>query len=793
VNDEPSPAFRPTEPQPDQGRYHALFEAIDEGFCIIEFLDGPHGPLSDYIHVEANAAYAKHAGIENVVGQKVREMVPDEADGWVELYGGVLSTGKPIRFERELVATARYLELSAFRIEPPELRQVAVLFRDMTARRRTEKALRESEARYRGLINASNQVLYRHNADWTQMQQLSGGGFLEDTDAPDPDWFAKYIHPDDQGFVWEKIQEAIRNKSVFELEHRVFREDGTIGWTSSRSIPVLDENGEIVEWFGAASDVSMRHEAEDALRESEERFRKLADDSPIMVWVTDKDAQCTYLSRHWYEFTGQRKEEALGLGWLEAVHPDDRGWSGERFLSANEKQEPFQFEYRLRNRDGEYRWAIDAASPRFGSDGEFLGYVGSVVDIHDRKQLEDTLSSRVAEEIEARLEAEDALRQAQKMETLGQLTGGIAHDFNNLLQIISGNLDIVRRNLPPESARLNRSVENAMKGSERAAVLTQRLLAFSRRQPLAPKVIDANKLVSGMSELLHRTLGENYAIETVLGSGLWKIEADPNQLESALLNLAVNARDAMNDGGRLTIETTNAHIDQGYADLHSGVFPGQYVLICVSDTGDGMDVETVERAFEPFFTTKAVGKGTGLGLSMVYGFVKQSGGHVKIYSEAEQGTTVKIYLPRYRGSELEDIGERVDQSVPEGDADATILVCEDDADVRTLSATCLRELGYRVIEAADGEAALRIIAGGENRIDLLFTDVVLPGMTGAVLAKQAKELIPALKVLFTTGYARNAIVHHGRLDAGVELISKPFTYADLATRIRDLLDARDTD
>jgi PAS domain S-box-containing protein len=402
--------------------------------------------------------------------------------------------------------------------------------------------------------------------------------------------------------------------------------------------------------------------------------------------------------------------------------------------------------------------------------------------------LNENLEFRVAEEIERRSQSEEALRQLQKMETVGQLTGGIAHDFNNLLQIVSGNLDIVRRNLPADSARLRRSVDNAMKGADRAAILTQRLLAFSRRQPLAPKVLDPNKLVSGMSEMLHRTLGETYSIETVLASGLWRIEADPNQLESALLNLAVNARDAMPEGGKLTIETANTHLDRRYAEVNSGALPGQYVVICVTDTGEGMDRETAEKAFEPFFTTKGVGKGTGLGLSMVYGFVKQSGGHIKIYSEPGEGTTVKIYLPRYLGGSAEAVADEAEVQAPEGDPNATILVCEDDEDVRALSADSLRGLGYAVIEAADGESALRMLQG-DLPVDLLFTDVVLPGMTGATLAKEARALRPELKVLFTTGYARNAIVHQGRLDPGVELISKPFSYSDLAIRIRDLLDA----
>ena len=371
-------------------------------------------------------------------------------------------------------------------------------------------------------------------------------------------------------------------------------------------------------------------------------------------------------------------------------------------------------------------------------------------EIEDRRRAEDallelnaTLEQQVTERTEQLRLNEEALRQAQKMEAVGQLTGGVAHDFNNLLQIIIGNLETLQRNLPGGAGRLQRSAGHAMNGARRAASLTQRLLAFARRQPLDPKAVDVNVLVSGMSELLHRTLGEHISIEAVRGAGLWRVEADQNELEAALLNLAVNARDAMPDGGRLTIETANAHIDEAYAASHIEVQPGQYVAISVSDTGTGMDEKTIIQAFEPFFTTKAAGKGTGLGLSQVYGFVKQSGGHVKIYSEIGEGTTIKIYLPRLHG-EAQSSTEPDDLPVPEGAQEETILVVEDDDDVRFYTVEVLRELGYRVIEASDGPSGLRVLER-EPRVDLLFTDVVLPNnMTGAQVAAKASELRPAL-------------------------------------------------
>ncbi|MGZ2384828.1 ATP-binding protein [Rhizobium leguminosarum] len=381
----------------------------------------------------------------------------------------------------------------------------------------------------------------------------------------------------------------------------------------------------------------------------------------------------------------------------------------------------------------------------------------------------------------------DALRQAQKMEAVGQLTGGVAHDFNNLLQIIVGNLDTLMRTLPPEAGRLRRAASQAMNGARRAAALTQRLLAFARRQALDPKPVDANALIRGMSELLHRTIGEIYQIEVVLAGGLWRTEADPNELESALLNLVINARDAMPGGGKLTVETFNAHLDEAYAAMHAEVIPGQYAAISVSDTGTGMEAETLSRVFEPFFTTKDQGKGTGLGLSQVYGFVKQSKGHVKIYSEVGEGTTVKIYLPRLlaEGAE-EEVAERA--PIPEAADGEFILVVEDDPDVRAYSVESLRELGYQILEAKDGPTALQLLAA-HGPVNLIFTDVVLPGgMSGADVVARAREMYPEMKALFTTGYSRNAIVHHGRLDKGVNLLTKPFSFEDLAVRIRDVLD-----
>ena len=388
-------------------------------------------------------------------------------------------------------------------------------------------------------------------------------------------------------------------------------------------------------------------------------------------------------------------------------------------------------------------------------------------------------------EAERRDQAEQALRQAQKMEAVGQLTGGVAHDFNNLLTIIIGNLGIAKRGVV--EARAERALNYALAGAERAAQLTQRLLAFSRRQPLDPRAVDANKMIMSMSDLLTRSLGENIELETIGGAGLWKVEADVSELESTLLNLALNARDAMPDGGKLTIETSNAYLDDEYCRLHTDVRPGQYILIAVTDSGAGMSTETIERAFEPFYTTKEAGKGTGLGLSQVYGFMKQSGGHVKIYSEVGEGTTIKLYLPRYDVDEamapVED-----DQAGAEHGRGETILIVEDDDGVRQYASEILRDLNYLIIEAKDSASALRLL-DADKKFDLMLTDVVLPGKNGRELADEVERRRPETKIIFMTGYSRNAIVHHGRLDRGTELITKPLIERVLARKIRQVLDA----
>jgi PAS domain S-box-containing protein len=451
------------------------------------------------------------------------------------------------------------------------------------------------------------------------------------------------------------------------------------------------------------------------------------------------------------------------IAYARIIHPEDQDRVWREVQSAVAESRPFQLSYRIHTATGEEKWVWEQGCCVATDSGTYLE--GFISDITERKLVEDQL------------------RQAQKMEVVGQLTGGVAHDFNNLLAIMIGNLELAAETAEPGTEHHNH-ISRALSAAERGATLTRQLLAFSRKQVLQPQLVDLNKLVPRATELLHRALGEHVEVETVLAGGLWKTLVDPGQLEHALLNLAVNARDAMPTGGRLTIETANARLDEDYRQLNRYALPGPYVMLAVSDTGTGMPPEVAARAFEPFFTTKEVGKGSGLGLSMVYGFVKQSGGHVKIYSEVGRGTTVKLYFPRAR-EQATPILERPAAAAPPGGR--TILVVEDDPDVRRLSTEALGDAGYRILEASDGQTALGILKDG-HEVDLLFTDLVLPGgVDGIGVAEQARAMCPNIKVLFTTGYSYNAAKRTNGIEETADVLAKPFRKTELIRKIREVL------
>ncbi|HWK00849.1 MAG TPA: response regulator [Xanthobacteraceae bacterium] len=554
--------------------------------------------------------------------------------------------------------------------------------------------------------------------------------------------------------------------------------------------------------------VIRRRVSERELEESERRFRAVADTMPQLVWSIRPDGRYDYYNQRCLEFAGGPPNE-YGGAWQELIHPDDIERARETWRRALKSGGRYESELRLRGADGEYHWFLARAVPVRNSEGGIERWFGSSTDISDivearnalermNERQEKLVADRTAEladanlrlraEISERARAEEQLRHAHKMEALGQLTGGVAHDFNNLLTVVIGNIEALQRRLGKTGdPALREYAAFAMQGGKRAAALTQRLLAFARGQPLEPQPVDLNELLSGMSELLARTVGERVTMQTIFAEDLWTTEVDPNQFESVLLNLAANSRDAMPEGGEFTVETAKTSLDDKFTAHHSDVKSGDYVLVRVSDTGVGMDKDTLARVFEPFFTTKPVGQGTGLGLSQLYGFIKQSGGHVTLDSELGKGTTVKLYLPR-SAVEKSALVPKLRELAPEPPKQDTVLVVEDDEDVRRYAVSMLHELGYCVIEAGDGAAALRQLEA-HPEVRFLFSDVGLPGdYNGRELAEEAVRRRPYLKVLFTTGYGLDGIIHEGRLDAGVQLLTKPFTFEEFSEKVQKVFE-----
>lgn len=819
-----------------EARYGALFAAMATGFCVIEMkFDAADRPV-DYRIVEGNKAFEEMTGLVDPYGKWVSEIAPGLEQHWFDLYGGVARTGEPVRFENPADIFGRWYDVQALRIGQPGAWQVAILFNNITERKQSEtrqNALLELNDAIRDLTDAgeiaqaSAQVLAR-----TMGVSRAGYGTVDtaaetitiarDFNQPGVNSIAGVLSFRDYGSYIEDIKrgetvaiddvardprtadtaEALRAISAGSFVNMPLMEQGRVvamvfvNHATARHYTDSDLRlmREVAERVRTATE---RARSEAALRDSEAQFRVFAQATPIQIWASWADGSLYWFNPQVYAYSGLAEGALDGTtGWGKVVHPDDLDWASERWVQALASGQVYENEFRIRRHDGVYRTFMVRAEPVHDEEGRILRWVGSNTDIEDlRRQsaelarFNETLEEQVAERTSALMQAEEALRQSQKMEAVGQLTGGIAHDFNNLLAGISGSLELITNRIAQgRHAEVERFTVAAQGAAKRAAALTHRLLAFSRRQTLDPKPTDPNRLIRGMEDLVRRTTGPGIEVEVVAGAGLWPVLIDAHQLENAVLNLCINARDAMPSGGRLTIETGNRWIDARTAKAQD-LEPGQYVSICVSDTGTGMAPEVAARAFEPFFTTKPLGEGTGLGLSMIYGFVRQSGGQVRIYSEAGEGAMICLYLPRHFGEvDDADLIPEVEQA-PRAQAGETVMVVDDEPTVRMLVAEILHELGYQCIEASDGVAGLKLLQSGA-RIDLLVTDVGLPGgMNGRQMADAARIDRPDLKVLFITGYAENAVVGNGHLDPGMHVMTKPFAMEALGSRIRELIEA----
>ena len=593
--------------------------------------------------------------------------------------------------------------------------------------------------------------------------------------------FSTFYTPEDRAAgLPHKALSTAREAGRFSSEGWRVRKDGSRFWALVVIDAIRDESGELIGFAKVTRDITERQEAYWNAIESERRYRRLVEAVvDYAIFQLDPTGHVSTWNTGAERIKGYAREDIIGQHFSRFYTEEDRNAGvPQKALQQAASTGRYEAEGRRVRKDGTLFWASVVIDSIYDESGHLIGFAKVTRDVTERVEAQRRLE-----------ETQDQLAASQKLEAVGQLSGGIAHDFNNLLMIVIGNLETAQRHLRRDNTgpNLQRLLSNASRGAQRAAALTSRLLAFSRRQALDPKSLNVNTFLGGVVEFLHRSLGEQIEIEAGGGAGLWQIEVDPNHLDSALVNLAINARDAMPNGGKLTIEAANIYVDSDYAASNPEMTPGQYVLISVTDTGTGMSADALSHSFEPFFTTKELGQGTGLGLSQVYGFVKQSGGHVKIYSEVGHGTSVKIYLPRHVGQAL-DADTLADEPLAEGDPTETILVVEDDADVRSYLAEILRTLRYRVVTTANAKTALMTLRANAQHFDLLLTDIVMPGMTGRELGKQAKQLRPGLKVLYMSGYSRNAVVHQGRLDEGVELLQKPVSQGELANRVRTILD-----
>jgi PAS domain S-box-containing protein len=653
---------------------------------------------------------------------------------------------------------------------------------DITERKRTEDELYDSRERLNTIVTQATVGIAQ--TDIHGVFLLVNDRFCEITGHPRATLLGhamrEFTHPDDLPGNLAAVDTMMATGEPFVIEKRYLRADGSPVWVNNHISLTRDAQGAPQYTIAVVQDITARKYAEEALRKLNETLElqvaertrerdRLWRVSGDLLAVAAADGGLISVNPAWTRVLGWTEAELMEMSYSSLRHPDDHEASWAEHVHIADGRRAVRFDSRFNHKDGTYRWISWTG---ISEDG--------VIYVLGRDVTVERGASESLRQIE------EALRQSQKMEAVGQLTGGLAHDFNNILTGIVGSLDLLQTRIGQgrvtEAARY---IKSAMTSAHRAAALTHRLLAFARRQPLDPKPLDVNRLIGSMEELLRRSIGERIAIELVAAGGLWPTYCDPNQLENVLLNLAINARDAMPEGGRLTIETTNTHLDDAYAARIRDVSRGQYICLSVTDTGTGMTPDVIARAFDPFFTTKPIGQGTGLGLSMVYGFAKQSNGHARIYSEVGQGTTIKLYLPRYRGQvEDDDVANDIDER-PGGEGEI-VLVIEDDPVVRELVVEILQESGYRTLQAGDGPAGLKIIRSGQ-RIDLLVTDVGLPGMNGRQFADAARLERPELKVLFVTGYAENAALASGFLEHGMTMITKPFAVDLLIERVREMI------
>ncbi|WP_228016938.1 PAS domain-containing sensor histidine kinase [Synechocystis sp. LEGE 06083] len=693
---------------------------------------------------------------------------PDDREASIAVYQSFMEENAPrIAFEHRVTTRdgdVRYVKGFGERHWTPDGEIVVGCVQDITSFIRNRDKLTQAEYLLRLAGEKARLGGWRVELDppvvtWTSETAVIHG-MPAGYSPPDVATAVQFYAPEFREFIMEVFERCVQQGEAFDVICQLQLPDGRSPWIRAIGEAERDAQGKVIVVQGAFQDIS-------TLREAQDRFQLISKATNDVIWDWNFATNKIWWNASITDTFGYTLSDMAGPdSWALCIHPDDRQRVVQGIHQVIDGEENYwECDYRFMKSDGQYANVIDRGFVTRDGKGEAIRMVGSMLDITERMVMEQRL------------------RESQKLEAVGHLTGGVAHDFNNLLTIILGNAEMLSELVADPN--LQSMAEMTLSAAKRGAELTRHLLAFARRHPLDPKMTDINQLVEAMWGLIRRTLPENIELEFAPDPDLGITEIDAGELETALLNLVVNARDAMQDGGKLTIETSTAVLDSDYADRHSEVITGEYVMICVSDTGIGMDADTVSHAFEPFFTTKTVGKGSGLGLSMVFGFTKQSGGHIKIYSEPGEGTAVKLYFPMVRGAQQVNY-QPTQESSPEGGTEHILIAEDDDLVLKHLEAQ-LRSLGYRVTAVTSGPDALKVL-GSHNDIELLLTDIIMPGgMNGRELADRAKAMYPKLKILFTSGYTENAIVHHGRLDPGVDLLSKPYNRLELATKVRQVL------
>ncbi|WP_460156967.1 PAS domain-containing hybrid sensor histidine kinase/response regulator [Pseudomonas sp. S2_H10] len=723
-----------------------------------------------------------------------------ESDFWLDL------TYSPIRDEAAEVAG-----ILVTAIETNERRRIALELEQRSAA--SLKAQRETEERLQLALAATDAV---GTWDWdisedrfiadAHFAQLHGVDPAMANQLPISEYLHG-VHPQDRALIARSIKHCITHGSEYAEEYRLLQTDGQMRWVFARGRCYKDHHGRPIRFLGAALDLTERKHTEQALRQSQTELQLIINAMPILISYVDREERFRLNNAAYLDWYGLTPQELYGRTILEVLGEEAYALRAPHITEALSGR-PCCFSISTPHRDDSIRQALMNYLPRHGPDGAVNGFYIFVIDETERKKTEEalrnlneTLEERVAartrqladanerlqNEMFERERAEDALRHAQKMEAVGQLTGGIAHDFNNMLTGIIGSLDLMQRYIAEgRASEIGRFTEAAVSSANRAAALTHRLLAFSRRQSLNRTPLNPNELIRSLEDLLSRTKGDHIELKLQLAEDIWRVNTDVSQLENALLNLVINARDAMPEGGELQIETANVYLDGSDITTLEPVNAGDYVMIAVSDNGTGMTPSVLAKAFDPFFTTKPIGQGTGLGLSMIYGFAQQSGGHVSLFSLPGRGTSVRLYLPRLHSTEPDKVLSPVVGEAPAAIAGETVMLVEDDAAVRMLILDLLKELGYRAHEAEDAKGALQVLES-DLRVDLLVTDVGLPGMNGRQLAEIARQHRPGLKVLFMTGYAEIAAERQGFLEEGMDMVSKPFSIDLLANKIRTMI------